>query len=142
MTLTKFLLMRITEDYSAARAAVLRSSDGADDRWVQSWGNASTRSLGSPVAVGALDGNMGNAARHVVRWDPARVMDECEAKYLTVAVCAAAGTQPGIAPEGAKQGAAEAIACRHGEQVPADAILRALATAYCDHPDYREEWGS
>jgi hypothetical protein len=58
-------------------------------------------------------------AAHIARWDPARVLAECEAKRLLLQREPCDDTGVGDDP------------CHH---------LRALAVPYADHPDYREEW--
>jgi len=101
MTMTEFLLARIQEDENAARAADLKVGD---PRWFvsrvsttvpQKYTVRSTWCL-RPIAKiqdiesvdpfpdpsGVLDG--GAAAAHIARWDPARVLAECEARREVV----------------------------------------------------------
>lgn len=62
-----------------------------------------------------------DAARHIARWDPARVLAECEAKRQIVERCAAVDF------------AMPSTHLAHG-------VLALLALPYADHPDYRDEW--
>lgn len=102
-TLTEFLLARIAEDEEAAGRLP------AD---------------GHRVADGRVLSVAGTGAGWPDRWNPVRVLAECEAKRRIVA----------LHPEmlEACQGCdAESYPCR---------TLLALALPYADHPDYREEW--
>jgi hypothetical protein len=75
---------------------------------------------------------------HIARWDPARVLAECEAKRRIVAIhardygheCPGEGEDPIMIPAGwyGSDG------CRDCD------VLRLLALPYASHPDYREEW--
>lgn len=65
-------------------------------------------------------------ANHLVTWDPARVLAEVDAKREIVKqadlyLC--------------DSGAGCGYRTKHGHNV-----LRLLALAYADHPDYRDEW--
>lgn len=57
------------------------------------------------------------AMAHVARWDPARVLAECEAKRRIVELNVYAYDDP-----------------------PYRYCLRLLALPYADHPDYQESW--
>jgi hypothetical protein len=65
-------------------------------------------------------------SRHITRWDPARVLAECDAKRRIV------------------EDLQDELANQHDPEPTtlqlADRTLRALALPYADHPDYREEW--
>jgi len=104
VTLAEFLLARIADDEAAARV-VMRE----DER--HPWGD---RAL-SPVSVeripdevrGYLGGTWGE---HFARWDPARVLAECDAKRRIVTECGWV------------------------------TVMQLLALPYADHPDFRDEW--
>lgn len=66
-----------------------------------------------------LDGLAGHVARH----DPARALAEVKAKRTIVAACEWQLEHQ-----------------NQGIRVPALLTLHQLATVYCDHPDYRQEW--
>ena len=112
--LTEFLLARVAEDQAVARSAE------TDPR--HSW-----------VFVD-FGGNAN--ADHGRRWNPARVLAECEAKRRIIR-----GAIPGriVRPDG------EVLSLMApNELARADLlhewILRVLAQPYADHPDFREEW--
>jgi hypothetical protein len=138
--LTDFLLARIAEDEDDAREAAVEGrywahfgggqiAHGTDDR--QAWGDL------AHVRV--------YIAPHIVRWDPARVLAECEAKrriveqHLDNESRAIAYRSPRWADamndeDRVEQRKAEA---RLGAT---DGVLRALALPYADHPDYDVAW--
>lgn len=99
MELVEFLLARIAEDEAMSQAAV-RWSEGASQ-----WSDA-----GEPDW------------QHIARWDPARVLVECDAKRRIVE----------LHPE-------HGWSHCEGESLPCP-TLRLLALPYAEHPDYREEW--
>lgn len=66
-------------------------------------------------------------AEHIVRWNPARVLAEVEAKRRMLSAWPD--------PTG-EWSAAEAAAARAVKE----RIYRLLALPYADHPDYRAEW--
>ncbi len=132
--LADFLLARITEDENAARGstpgpwrwfpgraglpAFLESVGAKATHWVEG------QSFEAPtVVLGTNQGVMlrvrGRDAEHIAAWHPTRVLDECRAKRQVV--------EAGVRADGA---AAAAY----------DAVLRALALPYADHPDFRAEW--
>lgn len=67
-------------------------------------------------------------AGHVARWDPARVLAECEAKRRIV------GEHSRIPGDG--------INFTIAEQDRAEDVLLALALPYADHPDFDPAWGT
>jgi hypothetical protein len=114
--LVEFLLARISEDETAARAA-FQIVDGRDvGGWY--WSNAGNAVFvddsDQAVACGPWQQLMHQrSAHHMVRWDPERVVAECVAKRRVVE------RQRGRARTG---------------------VLRHLALVYADHPDYRDRW--
>lgn len=69
-------------------------------------------------------------AEHIARWNPARVLAECDAKRR-------------IVEEHAKLDVTRVEALSNwerGHQVALDKVLRLLALPYADRPRYREEW--
>jgi hypothetical protein len=113
-TLAAFLLARIAEDEAVARAA-------RDD------------SAREAVSLRPIEGGQTAAAlsvmEHLTRFNPARVLAECEAKRRIVELCA-----PGdwSAPHWRSYG-------EPGEDDRGD-VLALIALPYVDHPDYREAW--
>jgi hypothetical protein len=118
MTLAEFLLARI-----------------AEDEWVANGLNGATRIIGNTPDFYGVGGPA--AADFWQRFDPARVLAECEAKRriveLHVATERAVAT---IAPLDDVIGDAfsqSALAVTTG-------VLQLLALPYADHPEFREEW--
>jgi len=154
LTLTDFLLARIAEDEAVARAAspgewatqvmqhvnhdpegewltveVVREDD--DDEELADFGGMEVISYGTRVEPG---GHSQENAEHIARHDPARVLAECEAKRRIVELRYSWNLQAERNPE-------PPFSSIFQTQVnTADAILRALALPYADHPDYRDEW--
>jgi len=112
--LTEFLLTRIAEDEAVAREAL------PPTEWAVTTPPPETPSL-TPIVGTGLSYNV-EAARHIGRWQPARVLAECEAKRQAVQWC---DDDP---------------LCHDGGWAYTDKFLRFLALPYADHPDYREEW--
>lgn len=115
MSLTEFLLARIAEDEDAAR-------DAEPGPWRLDELEQPTAIIGAdgdPViraAKGEFDWTFQTSfvAHHVVRWNPARVLAECEAKRRIV--------------DAVERGDAPAY------------LINDTAQVYADHADYREEW--
>ena len=125
MNLADFLLARIAEDEADARMAdrgvPWRSYERPSCSGI--WGSVEPGGRGYRVATlpRALE------ADHIARWDPARVLAECDAKRRIVE---------------------HERAVNHGEKQMYDVtfsldssdVLRLLALPYAAHVDYREEW--
>jgi len=92
--LVDFLLARIAEDEAVARKASVGSP-----QWHQTAGD--------------------RIAPHVARWDPARVLAECEAKRRVV-----------------ERETRSQTPITYRRQF----VLRDLASVYADHPDYDPAW--
>jgi hypothetical protein len=73
---------------------------------------------------------------HIVRWDPARVLAECEARRRIVEFADEA-TSLDMQVDGEFR-----IGSRDESDEPyiGDSIMRALALPYADSEGYREEW--
>lgn len=113
MTITEFLLARIAEDEDAARACA-RYVGGAYGPY-------------SPWAPTLRP----EYRQHGKRWDPSRVLAECEAKRRIVATNVTAFGRIGYPDaDSLNEGARRAILY----------ALAALALPYADHPDYDEAW--
>jgi hypothetical protein len=124
MTLTEFLLARIAEDEAVASAASIGR------HWTWDGPDLLSDHIGAfrlPECIidteGANPPDPEGAGVHIARWDPARVLAECEAKRRIVAEMA------NYWVEGAS---------RTGD-LP-EVVLTALALPYADHPDYRDAW--
>lgn len=102
VTLTEFLLARIAEDEAVAHAATHEVAI-AEDRY--SWAS--------------VDFNATENAEHGRRWEPERVLAECEAKRRIVA---------------------ELDNAEDDDTFYGWRAIAHLAAVYADHPDYRGEW--
>ena len=133
--LTDFLLARIAEDETVARAAtpgpwVVRSLGYVA-------GGGATSLFGTDVHDAPADHEPD--AEHIARHDPARVLAECEAKRRIVEhadAFADCEVHPGRKSE---TDCDECIAAWR-INMNDEWYLRFLALPYADHPDYREEW--
>ncbi len=123
MTLAEFLLARIAEDKMIAGFAAQDLHNGS---WHLNPEQEEVHAAGeTPVFVAPWGGSLGPAAEHVTRWDPARVLAECEGKRRIVDECC---------------GWIEESCEDYGARALARMTLRLIALPYADHPDYREEW--
>lgn len=132
----QFVRARLDEDEQAARAATpgpwaidseihaetVHSAGGIDVVAGSRWGGEAS------VFESTED------AAHIVRWDPARVLADVDAKRRILAwhsrtddvfMC---GTDGGFV-----------TFCRCGGEPPCDTV-RLLSSPYRDHPDYQPEW--
>jgi Family of unknown function (DUF6221) len=128
--LARFLLARIAEDKEAARLAV----EGRWVRWrdqehIPGWDGFVV--IGDDAAEGAECNPVARVytqddAEHIMRWNPERVLAECDAKRRIV------------------EGCTELRRALDRDGVPTsfddEDILGLLALPYADHPDYLPEW--
>ncbi len=137
MRLEEFLLARIAEDEVAAREAPSgRWHVTRDPLGVHVETNNVNMRGRVLMAVGDDHGHPGQGAEHIARWDPARVLAECEAKRRLVKLHAATHyciPQLGHASTGQwyESDSAYPWPCP---------TLALLALPYVSHPDYREGW--
>lgn len=112
--LVAFLLARIAEDEAVARAAVGEGSGSWEAR--PYWFTESHEADVPGVTYDEIDLDH---AMQIARWDPARVLAECEAKRRIITT----------------------IQRWLDVGYPTlDHVLFALALPYADHPDYDESW--
>ena len=114
--LAGFLLARIEEDEAVARAASFQVHE-----WLP--GDDAVReaiSFGFHPVADVYDCR--EVADHIARFDPARVLAECEAKRRIIAAAGPTDTWESDYAQGI------------------DHAIRCLASVYSSHPDYREEW--
>jgi hypothetical protein len=114
MTLVEFLAARLAEDEGDALAAC--QGDGYRDWDVTSTGVVQV--AGADIEGLALASR--EAALHMARHDPGRVLAEVEAKRRIIAECESLIDDPAVR-------AMETALCL-------------LALPYADHPDYQPEW--
>jgi hypothetical protein len=140
MTLTEFILARIAEDEKVARgvAEPLYPSEDLSERF------------GSFES----DHTDGDSA-HIQRWEPARVLAECEAKRAIVK--AASGWRHEVvedcwytcaAATGERDGgeccddARRGQHCDCGRDYKVLQVLGLIASIYADHPDFDPAWSA
>jgi hypothetical protein len=165
MTITEFLLARIAEDEAVAKAATTGPWRWCDDPEEGMESETATMVNGQyPQRVIWANGmhtegfvNTEEPDRgHIARWNPARVLAECGAKRRIVEAndmrqAKADSPEHGWWGNGLETGMtvgrrrlspseAETFMEEWYEPAPPNTTLRALASVYADHPDYREEW--
>jgi Family of unknown function (DUF6221) len=124
MTLTEFLLARIAEDETVARAGISSQADPENG-----WGYGG---FGSPHAltphVGVIHEEV--QALHIIRWHPARVLAECEAKRRIVEDFEILHADYRITHDRTTE----------ARRFQALVAVGQLAIIYSDHSDYDETW--
>lgn len=130
VTLVDFLLARIAEDEAKARAATPSPWLPHDQGWVDAGGEWIICAPYHGLDISDQD------AEHVTRWQPARVLAECDARRRIVELH---GFDFAV-PIDADSSWEEDTVCRADQaEWPCD-TLRLLALPYADHPEYDEAW--
>jgi hypothetical protein len=136
--LTQFLLARIAEDEAAATAVTDNGAGG--------WSiDVMHRSADlDPLITCVTDKHRTRLAQ---QFDPARVLADCDANRLIVAIHSAYSPvgDPVYSPDwssddwcvGCCYDSNEAHVTEHIDDCP---VLHALAMPYATHPDFRDEW--
>jgi hypothetical protein len=121
LTLTDFLLARIAEDEDVARRGISGQADPENG-----WGLVEYQGLAG-LALSPHVGHIHERVQgeHVIRWHPARVLAECEAKRRILERAVALSEWDEMGSSTADDGYD---------------ILGFLALPYADHPDYRQWW--
>ncbi|RDI13462.1 hypothetical protein DEU38_13437 [Rhodococcus sp. AG1013] len=141
--IVEFLRARLDEDERVARAAVIRygltwwRTDAPDD--VDEYADWPGFVCGDHPALAVLDrddDNDGPHADHIARHDPARVAREVAAKRAILAQEEEARAHY----DHIKSSATYPVETSIGHVVALATVIRHLASAYADHPDYREDW--
>lgn len=159
MTITEFLLARLAEDEAVAQAAANASLTDEpefawhrDSDWTLSsddWTviTQSTRTIfGCCMDEKHVDGRgIGVASsaevNHIARHDPARALREVAAKRRMVELCEQWPIMVEAMDEPRRWLTTEAYRAETGRDWPStDPMIRALASVYSDHEDWREEW--
>lgn len=115
--LVRFLRARLDEDEQAAHAAFSGQADPENG-----WGAERSewyRHTTITPHVGMIHEAV--QADHVVRWNPARVLREVEAKRQLIEMCA------------------ESLGSYEESGFATQTLMR-LALPYADHPDYNPDW--
>lgn len=151
MSLSDFLMARISEDETAARAALEAGSggdkwdvDGTDD--LEVWANAEWEVdasgedgygtnagvfiAGGDVVAAGVEGTA--VVEHIARWDPARVLAEAQGKRQILAMHHMATQTAAQSPSKTAHFSAVASAL--------ESAMLFLAMAYADHPHHQPEW--
>ncbi|MEV0586337.1 DUF6221 family protein [Nonomuraea sp. NPDC050310] len=132
-SLIDFIDARLNEDARIARAVPVAKgcappahwSPGADPHGAEQWVMGTFQDI---------DAHTPEAAEHIARHDPARVMREVEAKRRTLGLHRNCGSGSGYCDEGGHGWSAEA------EGFAGCSDLVDLASPYSDHPDFRTIW--
>lgn len=183
MDLTEFLLARIAEDEAAARAAIDPDRPGTHWHWVMDANDTPVRhghlqraqDDGESVSLRTVEeyptrsgvgplphfvvqsGDVhGIGGEHIARWDPARVLAECDAKRRIIELHASWPVLVETPPELTQSDSPTEMTFRLTQQIawttqdeyrkrfgnepPTAPMIRTLALPYADHPDYRQEW--
>lgn len=118
MPLAEFLLARIAEDEEAARAA----SPGPWHLNAERTEVIAVDDIQVAEAFALSNNQLRATAEHIARWDPARVLAECDAKRRLVTELVRMQDE------------------EMGWDGVEDKVMSYLALPYADHPEYREEW--
>jgi hypothetical protein len=140
MDVAEFLLARIAEDEAYARLAAEPSDgDGRTAEWTEdASGVLWTGDDYHPLGDSAL-------SRHIERWDPARVLAECEAKRRVVAAYQDERSRRDIYESEESRAVEDDEQRMHRRSAAArcrglEIAIEALAAVYADHSDHRDEW--
>lgn len=168
-TITTFLHDRIAEDEATARAASpapwqygdVESVAGGTiydkSRAIASVDYEQPADHDGRIVRHLLELEADNNGRHITRWDPARVLAECEAKRKVLALHEAWPVLVSSPPKFEQTAdpirdmtfratqqldwlTNQEYVARFGDEPPTTAILRALALPYAEHPDFDEAW--
>jgi hypothetical protein len=125
----EFVHARLYEDEAVAKAAAgpdwfLDSSEDYDERSIRYTG-PSTLYRGQSADYSIADRVDEDDAEHIARHDPARVLREITAKRAILAMAEGQPTHD-LAEETAKDALED--------------VVRVLAVAWSDHPDYDPDW--
>jgi hypothetical protein len=143
-TLTAFVAARLDEDEAAAQAAARAAEDGYNTEPAWEYDGDEVIVAGGRGIVTGPWGIEPEIARHIERFQPARVLREVAAKRAILKQYQAAvsaneiGTLPGRSHSFSSRIRAE-------DEAALDVLGRAvanLAAVYSDHPDYRKEWST
>lgn len=137
--IAEFLEARLAEDDEAARNAAGWDPTGsvrAAGAWSREGINSVIDSSRRLVIYGDGPAPASAQTEHIARHDPARVLREVEAKRRILAQEEEARAHY----DHVKSSATYPVETSIGHVVALATVIRHLASAYSDHPDYREEW--
>lgn len=130
--LAAWLLEQIAEDETIAQAACLKGHPS----WHNENGPLGDYDVTDDAArlIVSEMVNMPNQAVHIARWDPTRVLAECDVKRRIIAEHTVFQPPPEVAPP------TPIIDCPWCIVEPPCPTLRLLALPFADREGYREEW--
>lgn len=162
--LLDFLLARFAEDTAAAQdcAAVYPPPWDLSDRGWVAYVKADAPIFHEVTRLdqgAASEGGSqwtGEALEHIARWDPARVLAECQAKRrivedalfdVRVARHRPAWTMPDEGLDAERRAYRQGAENQKAKQLPdvldrVERLFRRLAEPFAGHPDFRAEWRS
>lgn len=141
LDLVAFVRSRLDEDEAVARAATAGPWSRMGQRVLDPAPPSDRLGIGMAVGHAAATADYNETAVHIVRWGPTRALAEIEAKRQLIksgdtlfCTCDFADSPP-MDPD-----TNWTVQIPHHYDCTAYRIAQVLATAYRDHPDYREEW--
>lgn len=152
MSIVEFLKDRVAEDEATARAAA-DSPAGAGATWFSCF-----RQVEGANHAQVADTQSSWYSDHMVRFDPARIIAECEAKRSIIKQHedwpVLVEAEPEFGPLDITDGSHFAYSMsrkmawlteceyvkRFGSEPPTAPMIWTLAAVYSDHPDYQEDW--
>jgi hypothetical protein len=143
--LADFVLARIDDDQDQARYATagpwqnVRINDSTDGWNVEARGTDGTHYDVAVDHANPADGACGGSdAAHIARWNPTRVLAECDAKRRIVEALRRAeeGDEFRTDIDGGALTSEQSV----GYVVALRAVAGLLALPYASHRDYRKEW--
>lgn len=140
MTIVEFLEARLGEDEEVARDAAGWDSSGLirdEGLWCRDGVNSVIDSARRMVVYGDGSAPDDSKADHIARFDPARTLREVAAKRAILAQEEAARSQFEHVKSSTTYPAIEVLI---GQVAALATVIRHLASAYSDHPDYQAEW--
>lgn len=124
--LVGFLRERLREDESVARRAAEGGDHPRPSPWRREYHGGFMHAVvdrdGKPLHASTIPTEQ---VAHIVRWDPKRALAEVDAKLRILDLC-----EPG----------AQFPDFDGGYETAWEQVLKLLALAHAEHPDYREEW--
>lgn len=138
MTIVEFLEARLAEDEAVARACADADHEGPELRVRIVRGEGMYVFGPHEIAPSGRFGYEEDArTRHFERHDPARILREIAAKRAILAQEEAARSQFEHVKTSTTYPAIEVLI---GQVAALATVIRHLASAYSDHPDYQQEW--
>lgn len=140
MTIVEFLEARLDEDEETARDAAGWGSSGSvrdEGLWRRDGVNSVVDSSRRMVVFGDGSAPDDSKATHIAHFDPARTLRDVVAKRAILAQEEAARSQFEHVKSSTTYPAIEVLI---GQVAALATVIRHLASAYSDHPDYQQEW--